>query len=90
MERKEEEETEQKRWAREVVGWGNQRGDRVTEEIPLPETCRLGNEVLGTELNHSGKVRNNFGMNKQGFWWGGQVCHTELAGHYHKIRFYGV
>jgi hypothetical protein len=59
------------RWKRETGKWkedqdGELRFVKDKEKIPLPEKYRLGLEGRGKFLNHSGKPKNNFGMNKSG------------------------
>jgi hypothetical protein len=44
---------------------------RELKKIPLPEEYKLGLESRGEFLNHSGKMKNNFGMNKRALFPGG-------------------
>jgi hypothetical protein len=58
------------RWKRKVVrkvetGEGRTEKEEVLEYIPLPETFDLGLEEKGLEMNNSGRLKNNFGRNKE-------------------------
>ncbi len=69
--RREGESRDAERWKREVGKWqkdedGEMRFVKEQEKIPLPENYRLGLEGRGKFLNHSGKPKNNLGMNKSG------------------------
>jgi hypothetical protein len=68
---REREGREEKRWKRSVVketegsGLGSTAGlESVNEGIPLPETFKLGLEERAGLVNHSGKAKNNFGLNR--------------------------
>jgi hypothetical protein len=69
--RREVESRDAERWRRETGKWkedkdGEMKFVKEQEKIPLPENYRLGLEGRGKFLNHSGKPKNNFGMNKSG------------------------
>jgi hypothetical protein len=75
---REREGREEKRWKRTVVeekdGMGLGRGvglDSVNMGIPLPENYKLGLEERAGLVNHSGKNKNNFGMNRNALFPGG-------------------
>jgi hypothetical protein len=48
-----------------VVDAGKVEKEEVLEQIPLPETFDLGTEEKGLEMNNSGRLKNNFGRNKE-------------------------
>ncbi len=80
--RREVESRDSERWKREVGKWQeNEKGEREfvkeREKIPLPENFRLGLDGRGKFLNHSGKVKNNFGLNKEGLFASGQGVQGE-------------
>ncbi len=64
---REDEARKDERWKREVLRRkeGSVSGERVKEKIPLPENFCLGKDVRGVDLNHSGKVKNNFGQTRR-------------------------
>ncbi len=49
----------------EVGEDGKERKQESLEEIPLPEGFELGREEKGMEMNNSGRLKNNFGMNRE-------------------------
>ncbi len=81
-ERKSAEVKKLNRWKRKVVRWveadkESQERKETIETIPLPESFDLGNETKGTEMNNSGRLKNNFGMNKEAPFSGGQGMKNE-------------
>ena len=72
---REREEVESKRWKRTVrrqEEWdGIGEVGKKVEKIPLPEEFRLGLDGRGKEMNHSGRMKNNFGLNKRVLFPGG-------------------
>jgi hypothetical protein len=76
---REKEAREDERWKREVVKKAGSRNDseKKKERIPLPENFVLGKDVRGADLNHSGKIRNNFGTNKEALIPGGRDRKTD-------------
>jgi hypothetical protein len=81
------------RWVREVGRSevkedGTVRMVKTKERIPLPENYRLGQDVRGGLLNNSSKFKNNFGLNKEGLFLGGecQKRRKKLACNFYKIR----
>ncbi len=74
---REEESRNSEKWKREVGTWKlNESGlsEKRKEElkIPLPENYRLGLDGRIGFLNHSGKFKNNFGLNKGALFPGGE------------------
>jgi hypothetical protein len=74
---REREGTGEKRWKRETTGWTvGEKGEKVStktwEKVPLPECFRLGLEERGKRMNHSGRPKNNFGVNKAPLFPGGK------------------
>jgi hypothetical protein len=71
---REEEARKDERWSREVLrsqaGTGTM--EKTRERIPLPENFTLGRDERGVDLNHSGKVKNNFGVNREALIPGGR------------------
>jgi hypothetical protein len=59
------------RWKRKVVRLdvgrnGNMERTEGVKTIPVPEELSLGKEGKGLEMNNSGRLRNNFGLNREG------------------------
>ncbi len=84
----------EKRWkmavVEEVVEDGVGRMKSELKKIPLPEEYKLGLESRGEFLNHSGKMKNNFGMNKRALFpgGGGNLRQQELDLNIHQIGLY--
>jgi hypothetical protein len=76
---REKEAREDDRWKREVLRKAGSRNEseKRKEMIPLPENFVLGKDVRGADLNHSGKIRNNFGTNKEALIPGGRDRKTD-------------
>ncbi len=74
----------------EVVEDGVGSLKRELKKFPLPEEYKLGLESRGEFLNHSGKMKNNFGMNKRALFPGGgeNLRQQELALNIHKSGVY--
>jgi hypothetical protein len=58
------------RWTRKTVRVerdeeGKEKRVERQERVPLPESFELGREGKGMEMNNSGRLKNNFGMNKE-------------------------
>ncbi len=58
------------RWKRKVVKVekdeeGNERRVEAMEKIPLPDGFDLGRETKEMEMNNSGRLKNNFGLNRE-------------------------
>jgi hypothetical protein len=71
---REEEARKDERWTREVMRSqaGKDMMEKTRERIPLPENFALGRDERGVDLNHSGKVKNNFGVNREALIPGGR------------------
>ncbi len=75
-ERRSKKTREDERWKRTVVSWDkddNGKGVRkeVNEKIPLPEGFDMGKESKGMEMNNAGRLKNNFGTNREALFPGG-------------------
>jgi hypothetical protein len=60
----------EKRWKRKVVRWETREDGRLerkeNEELtPVPEGFDMGKEKRGMDMNNSGRLRNNFGLNRE-------------------------
>jgi hypothetical protein len=58
------------RWTRKTVRVerdedGKEKRVERHEKVPLPESFELGRESKGMEMNNSGRLKNNFGLNKE-------------------------
>jgi hypothetical protein len=70
------------KWTRKVVSWEtNEDGKEVrrekVENIVVPESFELGREEKGMEMNNSGRLRNNFGLNREALFPAGQGRKSE-------------
>jgi hypothetical protein len=70
------------RWKRKVMRMevkedGNMARNEADEIIPVPESFDMGREEKGLEMNNSGRLRNNFGMNREGLFPVGQGMKSE-------------
>jgi hypothetical protein len=73
---------EDDRWCRNVVSWdtddkGKEIRKEEREKIPLPKGFVLGNESKGMEMNNSGRLKNNFGTNRELLFPGGPGLKSE-------------
>ncbi len=71
------------RWKRKVVRWektaeGKFVRKECVERIPMPEEFDLGTEGKGLEMNNSGRLRNNFGINREALFSAGPGKKTEM------------
>ncbi len=51
--------------------------EKVREKIPLPDGFVLGKESKGMEMNNSGRLKNNFGTNREALFPGGPGMKSE-------------
>jgi hypothetical protein len=81
-ERRSKKSREDDRWYRNVVSWdmdekGREFRKEEREKIPLPDGFVLGNECKGMEMNNSGRLKNNFGTNRESLFPGGPGLKSE-------------
>jgi hypothetical protein len=71
------------KWSRKVVSWEvNEEGKEVRcekmEDIVVPEGYELGREEKGLDMNNSGRLKNNFGLNREALFPAGQGRKSEM------------